>query len=346
MPKAVKTASGNYRVQYRIGDRRYSVTAPTAKQAELKALQAQTRAKKAERPAAMTFGDAVKQYIESKSNILSPSTLRGYTIIMNNSIDLIKDVRLSKLTDMHIQNQINENAAKYSSKSVKNQYGLISAVLKQQKIDIGDVSVLPPKKTKYNIPDVEQLQRIISASQEYGDLELYLLFVMMLGIRPSEALALKWENYKNGCVHVDGAVVPGMDHKPVEKVYNKTYHSTRELPVPDYLRDKLDAIKRPKGTILKKTYAAYQKRFMRMLEKHNIPPCRVYDLRHSYASIMLMLNVPDKYAMERMGHATPNMLKNVYQHTFDSEHQEITLRLNDFFNKLGEKSDKKSDKTL
>jgi hypothetical protein len=29
---------------------------------------------------------------------------------------------------------------------------------------------------------------------------------------------------------------------------------------------------------------------------------------------MLALGVPDKYAMSRMGHATPTMLKTVYQH--------------------------------
>lgn len=32
-------------------------------------------------------------------------------------------------------------------------------------------------------------------------------------------------------------------------------------------------------------------------------------LRHYNASIMLALNVPDKYAMERMGYSTPATLK-------------------------------------
>ena len=38
---------------------------------------------------------------------------------------------------------------------------------------------------------------------------------------------------------------------------------------------------------------------------------------------MLLLNVPDKYAMERMGHASTNMLKNVYQHTMRSKSEEV-----------------------
>ena len=44
-----------------------------------------------------------------------------------------------------------------------------------------------------------------------------------------------------------------------------------------------------------------------------------HDLRHLNASVMLMLGIPDKYAMERGGWATNTTLKNVYQHTFDEK---------------------------
>ena len=53
-------------------------------------------------------------------------------------------------------------------------------------------------------------------------------------------------------------------------------------------------------------------------------------LRHYYASMMLMNNVPDKYAMKRMGHATDNMLKNVYQHIIDKKDVEVTETINNY----------------
>ena len=59
-----------------------------------------------------------------------------------------------------------------------------------------------------------------------------------------------------------------------------------------------------------------------------------HSLRHYYASILLLEGVPNKYAMERMGHATDNMLKNVYQHTFRSKQEEIDKTINAAFNKL------------
>ena len=60
---------------------------------------------------------------------------------------------------------------------------------------------------------------------------------------------------------------------------------------------------------------------------------RFHDLRHVNAAIMLKLNVPNKYAAERMGHATEDMLKNVYQHTLENEMRDISLRVNEFFEK-------------
>lgn len=50
---------------------------------------------------------------------------------------------------------------------------------------------------------------------------------------------------------------------------------------------------------------------------------------------MLALGVPDKYAMERMGHATSNMLKMVYQHTMRSKQEEVADVVDSYFeNKL------------
>ena len=75
-----------------------------------------------------------------------------------------------------------------------------------------------------------------------------------------------------------------------------------------------------------------------ILEAHNIPHCRFHDLRHANASIMLMLGVPDKYAMERLGHATNSTLKNVYQHTMDAEKLDIASRINAYFEALDKDS--------
>lgn len=68
-----------------------------------------------------------------------------------------------------------------------------------------------------------------------------------------------------------------------------------------------------------------------MCDKYGLKHYRFHDLRHVQASVMLMLNVPDKYAMERMGHASTNMLKNVYQHTMKSKSEEVADKVDQYF---------------
>ncbi len=46
--------------------------------------------------------------------------------------------------------------------------------------------------------------------------------------------------------------------------------------------------------------------------------------------MMLMNNVPNKYAMKRMGHATDNIPKNVYQNIIDKKDVEVTETINNY----------------
>ena len=77
------------------------------------------------------------------------------------------------------------------------------------------------------------------------------------------------------------------------------------------------------------------KKFKKILIENNIKPeIRFHDLRHFNASIMLQLNIPDKYAMERGGWSTNNTMKNVYQHTFNKEREAVDTLVNNYFENL------------
>ena len=52
------------------------------------------------------------------------------------------------------------------------------------------------------------------------------------------------------------------------------------------------------------------------------------------ASIMLMLGIPDKYAMERGGWSSSGVLKSVYQHTFSDERRQVDERIDGYFDAL------------
>ena len=61
---------------------------------------------------------------------------------------------------------------------------------------------------------------------------------------------------------------------------------------------------------------------------------RFHDLRHYTASVLLALGVPDKYAMEVMGHATNATLKQIYQHTMDDKRRETAEKMVSYFHRL------------
>lgn len=49
---------------------------------------------------------------------------------------------------------------------------------------------------------------------------------------------------------------------------------------------------------------------------------------------MLGLGIPDKYAMERGGWSSANVLKSIYQHTLTPERQAADIKIDDYFNKF------------
>ena len=65
-----------------------------------------------------------------------------------------------------------------------------------------------------------------------------------------------------------------------------------------------------------------------------IQDIRFHDCRHIFASTAAMLNVPEKYAMEMGGWSTPDVYKNVYQETFDSERNKADSVIDGYFNEI------------
>ena len=311
-----------------------SFTAKTKKEAEFLASEWLLSHRCA--PTELTVEKAIDRYLESKNNTLSPSTLRGYRIIQRNALGSLRDVRLDRLTELKVQTWANENAAKYSAKSIKNQFGLLSAILKQNKVrlDLDEVLLKPKQKNDYQIPTPEIMGKIIKQVQGKR-VELPVLIALMCGLRQSEIAALRWEDYDGESLHVHAAVIPDEHGRLLRKEQPKSYAGNRRVDVPELLRARLDAEERSTEHISPyRTPSGVLKAFNTICENAGLPKYKMHELRHAYASLMLLEGVADKYAMERLGQSTPHMIKNVYQHTFRSEQDAVTLKLNEAFEKL------------
>ncbi|MGN1097307.1 MAG: hypothetical protein ACI4SS_00230 [Clostridia bacterium] len=167
MATAKKLPSGNWRVRAYAGkgpdgkNIYKSFTASTKKEAEYMAAQYVNFERELDNADANNFGPIADKYIQSKSNILSPTTIDGYKRIKKNYLSDWENTKLSNITTMVIQKKINELSETKSPKTVRNVYSFITAVLynaNQNK----KISVSLPKKKKI-INTLPPAQDIINA---------------------------------------------------------------------------------------------------------------------------------------------------------------------------------------
>ena len=278
----------------------------------------------------ITVGEAIDIFIDNRNSILSPSTITGYRRMRNFAFTQIIDLRLALLTTEKVQAYVNNYAKDHSPKSVRNALALLSAAISSKVEHINFPKILLPatKRSKIVIPTTKDLDIIIHATIG-TNLHLPVLFGALLGMRRSEVAAITWDSIdeSNQFISIDKAIVYNEHNEYVIK-NPKTTSSQRVLRLPQAIVDALPA----RGeAIIVLNPDQISHRFVEVVHRLGLPHCTFHSLRHYNASIMLQLNIPDKYAMERTGHATSNMLKTVYQHTFSNEQLLIADRLDEFY---------------
>lgn len=327
-------SSWRVRVYDKITGKYKSFTAPTKNEAERLGNEYLER-KKVTNLSEITIEQAINNYIESKNNILSPSSIRGYEIIKKNAIEEIKNIKLSKINEIVLQRWINNNALRYSPKTIRNQYGFIKVVLRQNKIKLNfeDIMLKPMVKKEMVIPNEEQMAEILHIV-ENTNVELPVTMALTLGLRQSEIAGLHWEDYDGKYLYIHRAVVPNKNNKYIEKETNKSYAGTRKIEVDGILKKRLDRAERKSEKISPMLPSSVLRKFSKLCEENGLPHFTMHSQRHGNASLMLKENVPDKYAMERLGQATPSMLKKVYQHTFKNEQEKISSKISEKFSEI------------
>ena len=333
IPKPRKLPSGKWFVRCMVDGQSYSKTFDTEKEATRWAAGIKTTLIEAEKPrGALTVGEAIDKYIESKNAVLSHSTLRGYRTLRNNTMQDIMDVRLDDLTQEKVQRSINAMAKTHSPKSVSNAHGLLSATLALYRPNMVLRTTLPQKvKTEIAIPSPEEVA-MIAKTEKGTPYELPFLLAVWCGLRASEICGITWDALNGNVLHIKQAIVGNGKNAALKTT--KTYSGNRKIRLPDYLVDLINQQPKTDEFVIHYSGTALYCRLRRTCEKLGLPYYRFHDLRHVQASVMLALNVPDKYAMERMGHASNNMLKNVYQHTMSKKSEEVADQIDSYFSQL------------
>ena len=333
MTGAKKLANGRWRI--RVYDKTNKTspykcfTGDTQKETERMAAQYLFARTERNSPKNITLGEAITGFIDNRSNILSPATIASYRVIGRTAFPSLYNEKLEALTQTSIQKAVNEYTKGHAHKTVSNAVALLTTVLKEYRPDFKYSIHMPQKKKSViTIPTTDQVNELIEASKGSA-VHLPILLAALTGMRRSEICALTWKkiDLKRKTITVDEALVLDEFNTLVHKA-PKTTMSQRVLQLPQQI---LDALPKQGEPIITIQPGSITKHCAKLIKRLGYD-FTFHALRHYYASIMLQLGVPDKYAMERMGHSTNNMLKQVYQHTFESEQDAITNKMQEYFN--------------
>lgn len=308
--KIEKLPSGSYRIRKMYKGKTYTVIfdgKPTQKEAML--AMAKELEKVQEKHRSMDFKAAAEEYIESKRNVLSPSTVRGYNGIIRQLPEAFLEKNVHDITSVDVQKEINRFSNNHSPKSVSNHHGFISAVLGTFCPNLKICTTLPQKvKNEPYIPSADDIKKILEYAK--GTQFEIPIILACYGMRRSEICALKPEDIDGDIVHINKALVQGENKKWIVKT-TKTTTSTREIIIPAQIADKIAE----QGYVYKGHPNSITSYLTKVQDALNIPHFSLHKLRHYFASQMSALGIPEADILKMGGWETDRVMKSVYRHS-------------------------------
>lgn len=304
-----KLPSGKYQLRTQIDGKRYSFTfdhKPTKREIDDAAYNIHKNAPK-ERITG-TFKECAESYIQSKKDILSPSTINSYESIVRNLSEGFISLPLSAVNTLLIQKEINDYSKNRSPKTVKNASGFITSVMLMFRPDMNIRTTLPQKKkVDTYIPTDDEMSKLLKAIKG-SDYEAVLLLTIY-GLRKSEAIAVTSKDIEGNILTIDHALVVNSEGKYVEKA-TKTTAGTRQVWLPNELVELINkngyAYKGFPGNILRYLH--------RTQDAIGVNRCKLHALRHWYVSMSHAIGVPDASLSKTVGHSSSLVTREIYMH--------------------------------
>lgn len=320
-------------------------------------------------PARMTVREYLLQWLASVT-APSPKTLETYAYHVNQRLlPGLGSVPLARLSAMQIQRFFKglmegglspdtvDGARRVLHTALA--HAVSHGILPRNPMDA--VRLPRPPRRPRTLWDEEQMRMFMAeakrSSRYYG---LYLCIVCT-GLRPSEALALRWEDVDlhSGHLRVSRQYYR-IGRRQVWKE-PKTAAGRRTVAVPRVVVEELVEIRRgqdalrlevgrcPRGEACRDGrcplwhehglvfcqpngrpldwHNITQRDFRRMSRQLGLPAIRAYDLRHAHATFLLALGVHPKVVQERLGHSRIQVTMDTYSHVLPGLQEEATRRL-------------------
>jgi len=333
----MKKKNVEYKIAYydETGKRRgKTFTAPTLKEAQMKAATWELLNKRERRPK-LTVAEAVERYIDLKRPVLSPSTIRAYVSVYEQRIKPheIGKMDAMKLSSMEAQVFISDLSAQYSQKTVKNVYGLLYAAIKMHRPDVSLNVTMPPKiKKEVLCPSDDEILQLINYVRSVGNLVLLRAIYLAAfgGLRRGEICALTDKDIKGTQAHVSKSMVLS-ETRTWEIKPPKTFDSDRYVDLPGAV---LESFKGVKGRLVPISPDSLTQMFRVAVKNAGLPPYHIHMLRSYNASAMHAIGIPDIYIMKHNGWSSPSVMNSHYKKEIARERDKNSARAMQYFDGL------------
>ncbi|PYS21337.1 MAG: site-specific integrase [Acidobacteria bacterium] len=308
-------------------------------------------------PTTTSLEDYVKRWLRDAARPrVSSRTADGYKALLDRYIvPPLGHQRLDRIQPLDIQEVYGQmQGSGLSARVVRHTHAALHNALKQavkwgllsrNPSDFVELPKVPHKE--YRVLSPEEAARFlkVAATKPHG-----LIFELALwtGMRPEEYLALQWSDIdlSKGTARIRRALV--RHKKTVQFEEPKTARSRRTVYLPQPIAQKLKAHKRKQAAEklkFKGTWGPYDlvfcsvegtplsipnltyRYFRPILTAAGLPQIRLYDLRHSCATLLLVAEENPKVVSERLGHSTVVLTLDTYSHVIPTMQQAATARL-------------------
>lgn len=323
------------------------------------------------RPNSMTVRDIVSYHVENKVN-LSPTTKQNHLYIIRRHLSKgFGNKKANKVTRSDAKKWVKQlteerkpNGEKYSAKTIQNVVTLVSSSYRTAiKDDILTVNPLDnvelPKAEKkearyYDFPTaIRFVQLLDTVPEEEYNYKVAILLAMMCGLRRGEICGiLKNEVFESeNLLKVRQSVYVKKGGVRATKA-PKTASSVRTVAVPpslmeeikklnqinDYRKSMMGSLWKDAPSLIKSAYGDYMYpnllyTWLTKFEKeHDLPHLGVHGLRHTYASMLVDLNLDVKTISTQLGHSG-TVVTDRYIHQFEKKSNEIANQIDSMLKK-------------
>jgi integrase len=286
--------------------------------------------------AQLTVGQWLTRWLEHVQPTVEPNTYGPYERHVRLDITPhIGNLKLAKLTKAQVRGWYAALAKAGVSPALQRKVGTTLTIALNQAVSDDVIPGNPalkirkPKvaKTEIQVLDPDQIAAFLEAAK--AD-RLFAFYVMALdtGMRPGELFALAWTDLDmdGGFVRVTKSLERIGDKHRVKEA--KTAKSRRRI---DLSADTVAALAEHRqamlaeghitGPVFCNTTGGYirisdlhKDSFKLVLKKAKLPEIRLYDRRHTSATLLLLADVPAKVVSERLGHSTITLTLDTYSH--------------------------------